>query len=40
MLRPGTYETADGTKVVVRRTATGYTVRYPDGTVKAIGGAA
>lgn len=39
-MRPGTYETQDGVKVVVRETATGYTVHYPDGTVTVIGGAA
>lgn len=38
-MRPGTYRDKDNRLVTVKRTATGYTVRYHDtGAVVAIGG--
>lgn len=38
-MRPGTYRDRNGVLVTVRRTSTGYSVTYPDGTVTLIGGA-
>lgn len=37
-MRPGTYRDKDGKIVVVKRTATGYTIKHADGRVTVIGG--
>lgn len=37
MLRTGNYVTESGEKVHVTRTATGYIIRYSDGTTTVIG---
>lgn len=36
-MRPGTYRDVNGVLVTVRRTSTGFSVSYPDGTVTMIG---
>lgn len=38
-MRTGTYETADGERVHVQRTDTGYRLTYGDGTTTMIGSA-